>query len=76
MVSFRPRGCHQITVVNLAIQRSCQIPYPQPSRSATMADGVRCQFMHGQNHVLSLVFVKPRVAGTGSHLCPRRMQHV
>jgi hypothetical protein len=41
-----------------------------------MADGVRCQFMHGENHVLSLVFVKPRVAGTGSHLCPRRMQHV
>ena len=76
MVSFRPGGCHQITVVNLAIQRSCQVPYPQPSCSATMADGVRRQLMHGQNHVLSLVFAKPRVAGAGSHLCPRRLQHV
>jgi hypothetical protein len=39
-----------------------------------MADGVRRQFVHGQNHVLGLVFGKPRVTDAGSHLCPRRWQ--
>jgi hypothetical protein len=39
-----------------------------------MADGVRRQFVHGQNHVLGLVFSKSRSTDAGSHLCPRRRQ--
>jgi hypothetical protein len=63
-----------ITVVNLAIQGTGQVPHPQPSRSAAMADGVRRQLVHSQNHVLGLAFRKPRVTDAGSYLCPHRMQ--
>jgi hypothetical protein len=41
-VSFQPVRCQRVTVVNLAMQGTGQVPYPQPSRSAAMADGVRC----------------------------------
>lgn len=74
VVTSLPRGHRRITVVNLAIQGTGQVPYPQPSRSAAMADGVRCQFVHSQNHVFGLAFSKPRVTDAGSHLCPHRMQ--
>jgi hypothetical protein len=74
VVTSRPGGHRQITVVNLAIQGSGQVPYPQSSRSAAMADGVRRQLMHGQDHVLGSAFREPRATDAGSHLCPHRMQ--
>jgi hypothetical protein len=76
VVSSLSGGCEQIelTVVNLAIQRACQVPYPQPSGSAAMADSICRQLMHGQNHVVSPVFRKPGVTDAGSHAGPRCMQ--
>jgi hypothetical protein len=74
VVSFLPRRCPQITVVDLTVQCSCYVPYPQASHSATMADDVRRQLVHGQNHVLGLIFREFRVTGAGSHPRPRRLQ--
>jgi len=40
-----------------------------------MADGVRRQFVHGQNHVLNLAFRKPEGTDATSQLGPHRLQH-
>jgi hypothetical protein len=40
-----------------------------------MVDGVRRQFVHGQNHVFNLAFRKLYVTDAASQLCPHRRQH-
>lgn len=76
VVSSLSGGWRQITVVNLAMQCTRQVPHPQPPGPAAMPDGVRRQLMHGQDHILNPGFRKPGVTGTGPYPCPHHTQRV
>jgi hypothetical protein len=60
-------GGRGAAVVHLAVQRSGQVPYPQPCCSRAVAHGVGGQFVNGQDHVHGAVVGQPGLAGLGSH---------
>ena len=58
MVSILLGGFRQAAVVNLTVQCSGTAPDAKPPCSAAMADGVRGQFVDGQDYVHHSVFRK------------------
>jgi len=64
----------QRTIVNLAVQRSGTLPYPQPPCSRAVADGVGRQFVNGQDHIPGPALRQPRVTGPSLDLYPQCVQ--
>jgi hypothetical protein len=61
-------------VLHLAVQGPRQVPYPQPSCSGAMPDGVGGQFVNGQDHLNDPVFRHSRLTRALLHGCPQRAQ--
>lgn len=56
-------GRGQIAIVNLALQRRGQLPYPQAARPAIMHDCVGRQLVNGEHHILGSVLRNARLNG-------------
>jgi hypothetical protein len=70
----RIAGRWRPTVLNLTVQCSSKMPYPQPPCSRAMANGVGCQLVNDQHHIPRPTIRQSRLAGMSLDFFPQRVQ--
>jgi hypothetical protein len=70
------RGYDQVAIVDLAVQCPRQLPYPQSSLPAAMADHIGRQLVNGQDHIPGPVIRQSRLTGKSQHFGSQDIQRV